>query len=81
MIKRLAIKILIALLSLALGFLLCLFTVKSEKQEWTELEATRLEQVERLSRMMERVNEECSEMDEYNEEAVIIEPETINNRR
>lgn len=70
MIKKLFIKLIAILLSFTLGFLLCLFTVKSEKQEWTEVEAKRLRQVEKLSRMVERLNEECSEMTEYNEEAV-----------
>ena len=71
MTKRLLIKLITALLLFALGFLTCLFTVKSAKQEWTELEAMRLKQIERLSQMMERMNEECSEMDEYNEQAIV----------
>lgn len=75
MTKRFIIKLITALLLFTLGFLLCLFTIKSEKQEWTELEATRLEQIERLSQMMERMNEECSEMDEYNERVVVPEEE------
>ena len=71
MIKKLVIKLIAILLAFALGFLTCLFTVKSAKQEWTELETKRLRQIERLSRMVEEMNEECEEMATYNEEAVV----------
>ena len=74
MTKRILIKLIAILLSFAIGFLLCLFTVKSEKQEWTELEAKRLRQIERISRMMERMTENYYDMIEWNEQA-IIEPE------
>ena len=71
MIKKTLIKLIAILLAFALGFLLCLFTVKSARQEWDELETKRLRQIERLSRMVEQMNEEYSEMATYNDEAVV----------
>ena len=75
MTKKLLIKLIAILLAFVLGFLTCLFTIKSAKQEWTELEATRLEQVDKLNRIIERINEECIEMDTYNEQAVDLPEE------
>jgi len=67
MTKRRLVTLTAILLAFGIGFLTCFIFVKSAKQEWREIEARRLRQVDKLNRMIEGLNEECEKMTEHND--------------
>ena len=75
MTKSCLLKLTAILLIFALGFLTCLFTVKSTKQEWREIEARRLRQVDKINRIIEGLNEEREEMTAHNDKVEVKEGE------